>query len=246
MGNRATKPASAGALSEPSGTVLKRDAVRDRAAEGPLRQAFDVLDRQGGALPGPVRRVIDHLTGEVQRLQVELQKERERTEALRSEADEDPLVPVLNRRAFMRELERGLSYRSRYGGALSLVFIDVDGFKQINDLYGHGIGDDVLRQVGDMLVENVRRSDLVGRLGGDEFAIALMQADAGQARFKAGQLAGQIAARPQSSPASAPIISISTGVAQARDEDSAASLLERADAAMFADKASKRRHVRKA
>jgi diguanylate cyclase (GGDEF)-like protein len=217
-----------------------------RTADGSLRQAFDLLDRQGGALPGPVRRVIDHLAGEVQRLQSELHQAREQTEALRSEADEDPLVPVLNRRAFMRELERGLSYRSRYGGMLSLVFIDIDGFKQINDLYGHGVGDDVLRQVGDMLVENVRRSDLVGRLGGDEFAIALMQADAGRARLKAGQLAGQIAARPRSSPARAPVISISTGVAQASDEDNAASLLERADAAMFADKATKRRHARKA
>ena len=243
MGDRARKPTSSGA---PSAAVPEDAARGDHAADGPLRQAFDLLERQGGALPGPVRKVIDHLTGEVRRLQEELHQARKQTEALRSEADEDPLVPVLNRRAFMRELERGLSYRSRYGGVLSLVFIDIDGFKQINDLYGHGVGDDVLRQVGDMLVENVRRSDLVGRLGGDEFAVALMQADAGQARFKARQLASRIAARPQSSPARAPVISISTGVAQAQDGDSAASLLERADAAMFADKATKRLKVRNA
>ena len=112
---------------------------------------------------------IDGLRDEVARLQRRLDE----VELL---ADRDPLTPVLNRRAFQRELQRTLAFCQRYGASASLVFFDLDAFKSVNDTYGHAAGDAVLQVVAKMLVEHVRESDVVGRLGGDEFAVVLAQA----------------------------------------------------------------------
>src|SRR5579875_145629 len=107
-------------------------------------------------------------------------------------ADHDALIPVLNRRAFSRELARTIAYCERYGAAASLVFFDLDGFKAVNDAHGHAAGDAALRAVAEVLTANVRDSDLVGRLGGDEFGVILAQANREVATIKAAALAGQI------------------------------------------------------
>jgi diguanylate cyclase (GGDEF)-like protein len=104
-------------------------------------------------------------------------------------ADEDSLAPVPNRRAFVRELSRMISFTERYGGVNSLVYFDVNGLKQINDHYGHSAGDALLVHVADLLTKNVRESDIVARLGGDEFGVLLAQADEEKANTKAASLA---------------------------------------------------------
>lgn len=100
-------------------------------------------------------------------------------------ADRDALAPVFNRRAFLRELHRTMSEVERYGTPAAVIFIDLDGFKLLNDAYGHAAGDAVLRHVGRFLLDSVRESDVVGRLGGDEFGIILNRAQADEARAKA-------------------------------------------------------------
>jgi diguanylate cyclase (GGDEF)-like protein len=85
----------------------------------------------------------------------------------------DPLTQLLNRRAFLFRLEGEMHRATRYGYPVSVLFVDLDGFKPINDLLGHPIGDKVLQKVGQTLQASVRRYDLVGRYGGDEFVLAL-------------------------------------------------------------------------
>lgn len=85
----------------------------------------------------------------------------------------DPLTGVLNRRGFEAELVRALADGRRYGEHGALIYLDLDGFKEINDEMGHSAGDAVLRKFANILSSNVRDTDRVGRLGGDEFAILM-------------------------------------------------------------------------
>jgi diguanylate cyclase (GGDEF)-like protein len=96
---------------------------------------------------------------------------------LANQARRDPLTQLLNHQAFTDELEAELDRAKRYGHGLTLVFFDIDRFKEINDTYGHPEGDRVLREVARLLQEGRRGSDLAGRMGGDEFAVALIQSE---------------------------------------------------------------------
>ncbi len=85
----------------------------------------------------------------------------------------DELTGLLNRRGFKAEIKRTMLGARRYQEKGVLIFVDLDGFKPINDTHGHAAGDEVLRRVAAILSKNVRATDAVGRLGGDEFAILL-------------------------------------------------------------------------
>jgi len=100
-------------------------------------------------------------------------------------ADTDPLVPVFNRRAFIREVARAQTVMSRYDLLSSIIFLDLNGFKSINDRFGHGIGDQLLMKVGAVLTSGVRSCDMVARLGGDEFGVLLFKTNAAIAKAKA-------------------------------------------------------------
>jgi diguanylate cyclase (GGDEF)-like protein len=97
-------------------------------------------------------------------------------------AGTDALTGLPNHRAFQDAAEREMERARRYHRHLTLAYLDIDGFKQVNDQMGHDRGDDVLKTVAATLRRSVRRSDLAARLGGDEFAILLLEADAEAAR----------------------------------------------------------------
>lgn len=93
--------------------------------------------------------------------------------ALEQEATHDPLTGLANRRLFYDRLRQGVRHAKRYGSQLGILFLDMDRFKEINDRYGHHVGDAVLTEVANRIVNSVRESDTVARLGGDEFAVLL-------------------------------------------------------------------------
>lgn len=172
---------------------------------------------------------IDDLRGEVGRLKSQLSE-------MAGLADRDVLTPVLNRRAFMRELGRISTFAARYGASASLVFLDLDGFKGVNDRFGHAAGDQALKVVAERLVANIRDSDVVGRLGGDEFAVILVQADLETAQGKADSLVKVIEAEPvQCGDWSVPL-HISAGVRQIDPGVDPEVVLAEADATMFVRK----------
>jgi diguanylate cyclase (GGDEF)-like protein len=99
------------------------------------------------------------------------------TAELAEQARRDPLTGLLNHQAFSRVLELELERAARYDHGLTIVFLDLDGFKRINDTYGHLEGDRVLNRIGSLALTTLRGSDVAGRLGGDEFAVVLLEAD---------------------------------------------------------------------
>jgi diguanylate cyclase (GGDEF)-like protein len=96
---------------------------------------------------------------------------------LADQARRDPLTSLLNHQAFSEALDDEVERAARYDHGLTLVFFDVDHFKEVNDTLGHIEGDRVLRRVADVASTNLRSSDLAGRMGGDEFAVLLLQTD---------------------------------------------------------------------
>jgi diguanylate cyclase (GGDEF)-like protein len=153
------------------------------------------------------------LAAEVERLERELAAARSRMAALEARADVDPLTDVLNRRGFERELKRSLAYVKRYGPSAALLYLDLDGFKSVNDRHGHAAGDAALKAVAIVLNRHVRASDVVARLGGDEFAVLLWNIGEDDARKKALAIEAAIA-RTTATHAGA-TVSIGGGVAAA-------------------------------
>jgi diguanylate cyclase (GGDEF)-like protein len=143
-----------------------------------------------------VRGAIGALLQEVDDLKQSLRSAQGQLAELAELADSDGLTPLLNRRAFVRELGRMMAYSRRYGAPASLIYFDLNSFKTINDSFGHHVGDEALIHVARLLVDQTRASDIVGRLGGDEFGVVLAQATEDIAHGKAEALRSAIAARP--------------------------------------------------
>ena len=125
---------------------------------------------------------------EIARLRAELDAWRARAEAAEAAADHDVLTPALNRRGFVEALNRTMAYCHRHRVPAALLYLDLDGFKGVNDRLGHAAGDAALVHVARLLMSNVRESDAVGRLGGDEFALLMLNAGVEEGRVKARQL----------------------------------------------------------
>lgn len=129
------------------------------------------------------------LHAEIERLRAEVAALTARAEMAEALADHDVLTRALNRRGFMTVLNRSMAFCRRHDVQAVLLYLDLDGFKGVNDRLGHAAGDAALMRVADLLLENVRESDAVGRLGGDEFALLLLHAGVEEGRDKARRLA---------------------------------------------------------
>lgn len=176
------------------------------------------------------------LMAEITRLRNEIDSLQQRVEQLDMLAHNDSLVPLPNRRGFLRELKQRIDRADRYGDSSAVLFLDVDGLKQLNDSFGHHAGDAALIHLAEILSGGVRQSDCVARLGGDEFAILLERTDADQAQETARRLSDLVAEsgfifEGKAIPLSAPI-----GVALIEPGDCAEAVLDRADRAMYAVK----------
>jgi diguanylate cyclase (GGDEF)-like protein len=182
---------------------------------------------------------------EIAALQAALARAEARIAELEARADIDPLLDILNRRAFERELARSLAYLDRYGGAIALVYVDLDGFKAVNDRHGHGAGDALLRAVSAALTGAVRASDIVARLGGDEFALLLWNAGEAQAQAKAVELENAVAAATVAHEGVVLSVTASAGAAAVTPGRTAAEVLDAADRAMYARKTDARKSSRR-
>lgn len=183
-----------------------------------------------------VRAALQALLDEVARLRQELDHTRKRIAHLERVADEDAMLPIANRRAFVRELTRLISYSDRYGTPSSILYFDLNGMKEINDTHGHAAGDETLHHFCRILLSNVRDSDVVGRLGGDEFGVILAQSDEAQAREKATSLVEIIESTPLEWQGQKIPLSCAVGIHQFSGRYSADEALNRADAAMYDEK----------
>ncbi|WP_354140512.1 GGDEF domain-containing protein [Bradyrhizobium sp. LB11.1] len=177
-------------------------------------------------------------------LRTKLTQALRRVVELEAAADTDFLLDIPNRRGFERELLRATAYMNRYRASGALIVLDVDRLKPINDSFGHGAGDEVLKAIAATLTRQIRASDVVGRLGGDEFALLLWNLSETDAKAKAlifEQAIDELSFvfRGQHVTAGA-----SAGVALLGAQSDAVRALEEADAAMYVRKAQRRHEPR--
>jgi diguanylate cyclase (GGDEF)-like protein len=199
--------------------------------------------RRETAHAAPARNIPSELAvllAEVERLQAALRAEQARVKELEASADIDALTQVFNRRSFDRELKRSLSYVQRYWTRAALIYVDLDGFKPVNDSHGHAAGDAVLKAVAAKLVASVRASDTVARLGGDEFGLILWNLSEADAASKAWALEAAVTEAVVDFEGTALAVGASIGFAMLGPSDDLAEVLARADHAMYARKAARR------
>jgi diguanylate cyclase (GGDEF)-like protein len=160
-------------------------------------------------------------------------------EKLRALAGTDPLTKLLNRRAFLEHAEQMLHETQADGEVVSVIFLDIDRFKSLNDQYGHARGDDALMEVTQVLNDAVPPSGVIGRLGGEEFAVLIKTHGPQRAAELADTLRILVAAilRPDG------FLTASFGVAHRRPNESAIELLDRADEALLRAKHAGRNRV---
>ncbi|HZG49087.1 MAG TPA: GGDEF domain-containing protein [Thermoleophilaceae bacterium] len=162
---------------------------------------------------------------------------RTRSRELESQANTDPLTGLANLRALQRQLGRHVALQKRYGHRFSVLLLDVDGLKRVNDAHGHQAGDRVLMQVAMSVRRGIRTVDTAARLGGDEFCVLAPEQDGKSAASLAERLksaVGEEVAMPDEAP-----VAISVGVAACPEHGKEAEdLIELADRAMYRAKAS--------
>lgn len=189
-----------------------------------------IIDREPRSMDGDdidaLRDIADLVSGELSAIRM---------------ATIDALTGLSNRRGFEMLARQAVAACERVDRAVTLAMIDMDGFKQINDTFGHDAGDEALRAFSDLMLETFRDSDVVGRLGGDEFVAVLTGADRDQAELAIARLRQAVTQRNAASSARYPL-DFSAGFAEYEScaECSLERMLERADADMYTNKKQRR------
>jgi diguanylate cyclase (GGDEF)-like protein len=163
---------------------------------------------------------------------------------LRIQATTDPLTGVYNRRRFLELGEYELAREVRNQRGLSLLTLDIDHFKKVNDTYGHGVGDETLVRFAQACRTCLRALDTIGRIGGEEFAILLPETDLADACQVAERMRATVAACAMASPQGPFQITASIGVAQLTEDEAFDALMVRADLQLYAAKHGGRNRVR--
>ncbi len=216
--------------------------------DGVKRQVEDTLVRRDGRTYA-VRMTVTEMREGDRRIGAEvvfqdISTRRAMERELERLATTDPLTGVTNRRQFIERCEQELVRQKRFEDPVSLLMIDVDHFKRVNDNHGHAAGDEVLRHLCTLAQKELRRTDVFARLGGEEFAFLLTGSDLDGALEFAGRFRSLVASQPARTEIGSVAVTISIGAAQAaRSDRNADDLLRRADKALYRAKQGGRNRV---
>jgi diguanylate cyclase len=164
--------------------------------------------------------------------------ERESLEKIKVKVYRDSLTGLYLREYLQVKLKENLYYMERYGRIFSLFMIDVDDFKDINDKFGHQIGDNVLWQIGNLIKKNIRSSDIPVRYGGDEFVILMPETDINSAKKVAEKFTDKMSKVIFKKKDEEFKVTFSIGLTCVRKDDTLDSIMERVDAALYSSKRS--------
>ncbi len=170
----------------------------------------------------------------------DISERKQKADAIRRAAESDFLTGLKNRYAMNKKLREELSRAERYGEPLSVLFLDIDHFKRVNDLYGHDTGDEVLRGVASIIASTLRGNDIASRWGGEEFLIIAPHSAAAEAGALAERIRGAIEAAPMGQ---AIRVTASVGHSSYRAGDDIDALVNRADKALYHAKEGGRNRV---
>ena len=173
-----------------------------------------------------------------------LQQSRANMEEIERLVKYDTLTGLLNRRSILERLNEYLNYSLRYHENFSIIMLDIDHFKNVNDSYGHLVGDDVLESIAEMITNSLRKTDIAGRYGGEEFIIILPHTNLSTGK----QIAERIRCNIESARMTANCdlcfsVTISQGLSCLKKHDTTTSLISRADDALYKAKSNGRNKV---
>lgn len=253
-GQDSTQQMDAAVHAEMQGIQTSIHASTDLAElKGAIAARLDAIDRhlqdfhtREQQRHGEAQQTIAELSDKVAVLENNGDELRKHLEASRQQAMRDVLTGIANRHAYEDRLAAEVARSKRYATPLSMVVWDIDNFKMINDNYGHAAGDRVIKVVAQMLADNIRETDFVARFGGEEFVLLMPQTEL----EAAGQVADKLRIDIQNTPFhfrdTGVTVTISAGIAQYQADETAASLFERADAALYKAKEAGRNQIKAA
>ncbi|WIO73565.1 diguanylate cyclase [Porticoccaceae bacterium LTM1] len=205
-----------------------------------LLQGYLVAERQRCEQQ---ERQIKDLTRKMREIEVESQELRAKVQDRQLAASRDSLTGALNRFGYEERVVEEFARSRRIGRPLSMMVVDVDNFKIVNDTYGHKAGDLVLQKVVELMRVNLRKTDCIARYGGDEFVVLLVDSDLDGAKIAAEKLRQAVEQCGFHNGGSPVKVTICCGVTQVRDDDTPETAFVRADSGMYAAKRANRNGV---
>ncbi len=181
----------------------------------------------------PAETDANRLRQQMAELRTQLETAQTRLKKMEIESLVDSLTGVANRRAMENNLNQRLAEWQRYGSYFSILLIDFDSFKQVNDNHGHEAGDKLLGEISQLIGSNLRRSDLLYRMGGDEFVVILPNTNGEQAQTTAERLCRQTEQHEIHFRQKSITTTISIGIAQVEVNDTFEAILRKADERMY-------------
>ncbi|MGB5336493.1 MAG: diguanylate cyclase [Woeseiaceae bacterium] len=239
---------------------LRDIGERDQLTETSIRESLNsieaavesgTLSKIKEAFTETVSKVNETFARQKEQYELQLQELNERMSSLRQdlvaareEMKRDALTDAFNRGAFDAAITQSVNMHFIMKQPVSLVMVDLDNFKQINDTYGHTAGDEVLRSVGDCLARSfIRKSDFVARYGGDEFAVILTDTPARHCETLIQRFLEQARKIEIASVPDAALVACSAGYTEIADGDTVATFIKRADEALYTAKNGGRNHA---
>jgi diguanylate cyclase len=199
-------------------------AIRDHMET--FKQQTEQHNHQSSEMMKKLRRQLQQMEGQCESLKQQILEKHQQTLS-------DPLTGIRNRLAYEEAIRLEIDRHKRYKRPLTLLMMDLDHFKFVNDTYGHSAGDKVLQFVAKILAANIRSVDFLARYGGEEFVIILPELDIKAGQLVAAKICDAVQASKLKVEGNIVRMTISGGLAQIRKEDTAESLFERADTAMY-------------
>ena len=212
-----------------------------------IQTVRDLLLKETLSLKGHTARMINEVQQANQRVESanqKIEKLKQQMEKIKQKVSIDPLTKVDNRRAFDAKIKQEFASFKRYGSKGSMIMIDIDHFKMVNDTYGHRTGDGVLRVVAGIIKKEIRDIDSLARYGGEEFAVILPHTVLSPALEVAERLRAKVEESRFSYKGKQFSVTISLGVGEIQEDDTLESFLQRVDAALYAAKDAGRNQVK--
>ena len=219
-----------------SNVVHVTPSIEASARQGRLAERMHMLGISDEEMTPAVRLAVSALLEKLDDTNRDLSRTKESLSELERLVDVDCLAPIANRRAFMRRLAWAITMHERYSHPSTILYFDINDFKDINDTHGHAAGDLAIRHVSHILSSAMRESDFLARIGGDEFAIIMYYASEDAAKMRGAKIAEKLKATPFVFNGKAVHVSAAYGTYTVHSGDDAETALSAADMSMYVDK----------